>query len=103
MDAEEGFGQSICAVSATVNCDAVVLSAYGSLAGTPLSAFGAWFYPRKALDENINAALADGVSGTPALFVNGRRHAGQLSSTDLVCLARGTLQSGEGVSRWTNP
>jgi uncharacterized membrane protein/predicted DsbA family dithiol-disulfide isomerase len=38
------------------------------------------------LRESIDAAIAKGVRATPTLFVNGRRHVGRLSETDLRCL-----------------
>jgi protein-disulfide isomerase/uncharacterized membrane protein len=41
--------QSACAISDYVDCDAVVLSPYGSVAGVPLSVLGAWFYAGIAL------------------------------------------------------
>lgn len=36
--------QSSCAIDTSVNCDAVILSPFGSLGGVPLSLLGAWFY-----------------------------------------------------------
>ena len=36
--------QSVCAISDHVNCDTVILSPYGSIAGIPLPIIGAWFY-----------------------------------------------------------
>ncbi|HXF60850.1 MAG TPA: vitamin K epoxide reductase family protein, partial [Caldilineaceae bacterium] len=36
--------QSVCAISEALDCDAVVLSPYGSVAGAPLSFLGIWFY-----------------------------------------------------------
>ena len=57
----------------------------------------------RQLTEDIAAAIAAGVRGTPTLFVNGRRHAGQLSNADLICLARGNADGGEGIRRRTNP
>ena len=40
---------SACAVTPSINCDTVLLSPYGSLAGVPLAVFGMWFYGLSAL------------------------------------------------------
>lgn len=41
--AEPGW-QSPCAINATIDCDAVVLSRYSTVFRTPLAALGVWFY-----------------------------------------------------------
>lgn len=43
LQVEPGW-RSICSVSSSVDCDAVISSPYGSIAGVPLSVFGTWFY-----------------------------------------------------------
>lgn len=42
---------------------------------------------RRRLDEDVAAAMADGVQGTPTLIVNGVKHAGRLTPADLACLS----------------
>lgn len=46
---EQPGWHSACAISAAINCETVLTSPYGSIAGTPLSALGAWFYALTAL------------------------------------------------------
>jgi uncharacterized membrane protein/predicted DsbA family dithiol-disulfide isomerase len=41
---EQPGWHSACAISAAINCETVLTSPYGSIAGTPVSALGAWFY-----------------------------------------------------------
>lgn len=36
--------ESLCAISATLNCDMVITSPFGAVGGVPLSAFAVWFY-----------------------------------------------------------
>lgn len=43
LHADPGW-QSACDIASELSCDVVVLSPYGSVAGKPLSLFGAWFY-----------------------------------------------------------
>jgi uncharacterized membrane protein len=43
LQREPGW-RSACAFTEAISCDTVLSSPYGSIAGTPLSAVGAWFY-----------------------------------------------------------
>ena len=55
--------ESACAISDGVNCDLVVLSPHGSVAGIPLPVLGAWFY------LVIGAVTAVELWGRPRLYM----------------------------------